>query len=933
MRQLVNRIIKFGVALLLMSSWCAAQTWDLGNDFSLDKNSNGAWTFGWVAKPGDKLNNYDLLWGTQKGIEPKGFWSPGWFGPVRAWCKERSDASKMLSALPPPGTLPYPDHWVEANFQGEEAVAQAAGLPSYPDPFGFVSKNTSEGPFASWGYNWEPRSVILMPPGKQGKAARVVARWTAPSDCRVVVKCRFTGERYQGDAGMGADLCVLHNGKPIYADSIYGFIGTDAFGYDDALGKTPQQEWANAISVARGDTIDFSVGCLKGFNYNIFGIQNKQMLPGVGLTANISVVDDDIATARGWAAAKFEGVSEAKPRSPGLASYGASSSESSFSFIYDGRPFSELVKTFKLEHSSRELDKQRTEHTLSYTDPKTGLVARCVGVEYHDFPTVEWTVYLKNTGSTDTPIIENVQALDLGVERGAVGEFVLHRMVDNKLVANRLGPNASKRLVDPFPYFNLELPGECLIVSLGWPGSLGFEFTRDAGRNLRVRGGQKLTHFRLRPGEEVRTPLVVMQFSTGDQIHAQNIWRRWMIAHNMPKPGGNPLPPQLSASSAYFYGNMVFANEENQKMFIDRYVQEKLQPDYWWMDAGWYPPNITRIGNQPVGGWCFTGTWEVDKTRFPNGLKAITDLAHSHGIKSILWFQPERVSPGTWLDKQHPEWLLGANGADKLFNFGDPDARQWAVDHFSKLLKDEGIDIYRMDTNVAFEPFWTANDAQDRQGITEIKHVMGYLSYLDELQKRNPNVRLDHWRTDLETLRRTAPLILGIDFEPVGDQCHNYRLASWIPWHGLCTRVIEPYAFRSMMCPAVAMGWDMRRNDLDYNLARRLIAQWREVAPNYMGDYYPLTPYSYDSSVWMAWQFNRPEVGEGIVQAFRRVDCMEKSSRFKLRGLDPDARYILSDLDAGKPRETTGRELMEQGLTISLGNRPAASVVLYRKAK
>ena len=37
---------------------------------------------------------------------------------------------------------------------------------------------------------------------------------------------------------------------------------------------------------------------------------------------------------------------------------------------------------------------------------------RCVAIEYHDFPTVEWTVYFKNTGSNDTPILENIQAFD-----------------------------------------------------------------------------------------------------------------------------------------------------------------------------------------------------------------------------------------------------------------------------------------------------------------------------------------------------------------------------------------------------------------------------------------------------------------------------------------------------------------------------------------
>jgi alpha-galactosidase len=46
------------------------------------------------------------------------------------------------------------------------------------------------------------------------------------------------------------------------------------------------------------------------------------------------------------------------------------------------------------------------------------LELRCVAIDYHDFPTIEWTVYFKNTGSNDTPILENIRALDVQLDRG-----------------------------------------------------------------------------------------------------------------------------------------------------------------------------------------------------------------------------------------------------------------------------------------------------------------------------------------------------------------------------------------------------------------------------------------------------------------------------------------------------------------------------------
>ncbi len=48
-----------------------------------------------------------------------------------------------------------------------------------------------------------------------------------------------------------------------------------------------------------------------------------------------------------------------------------------------------------------------------------------MAVEYADFPAVEWTVYFKNTGSENTPLLEKLQAIDTRIERGPEGEFLL----------------------------------------------------------------------------------------------------------------------------------------------------------------------------------------------------------------------------------------------------------------------------------------------------------------------------------------------------------------------------------------------------------------------------------------------------------------------------------------------------------------------------
>jgi alpha-galactosidase len=616
-----------------------------------------------------------------------------------------------------------------------------------------------------------------------------------------------------------------------------------------------------------------------------------------------------------------------------------------FAFRYGDRGSSELLKTWEFTRSEARLDSTRTKYVLTYRDPRTSLVVRCEAMAYADFPTVEWTVYFKNEGTQDAPILEQIQALDTQFERRPEGEFILHHAqgsqaspTDFRPLETLLEPRADERLATGsgratekhLCYFNVEWPGQGVIIGLGWPGDWAAQFTRDEGRGLRVRAGQELTHFKLLPGEEVRSPLVALQFYDGDWISAQNVWRRWMIAHNLPRIEGKLPTSQLAAEPGVVTNLMMEANESNMRALVDRYLEERIPLDAWWMDAGWYPFHTS---------WGRVGTWEPDPQRFPRGLRAITDYAHSKGIQSIVWFEPERVAPGTWLAEKHPEWLLGKDGGNKLLDLGNPEAWHWLVEHISGLLRDQGIDYYRQDFNFDPLPLWRAHDAEDRQGITEIRHVTGYLAYWDELRRRLPNLRIDTCasggrRDDLETLRRAVPLWRSdFVYDPTAMQNITYGMALWIPYFGTGINEVDPYTFRSDMCPAVVLQVDVRRKDLDYDLLRRMCSQWRAIAEYYYGDYYPLTAYSTGDDAWAAFQFDRPESGDGMVQVFRRPGSPFEAARFPLRGLQPGLRYKVTNLDAAGFQELTGRELMGQGLYVTLKNRGQSSVIVYARIK
>jgi alpha-galactosidase len=604
-----------------------------------------------------------------------------------------------------------------------------------------------------------------------------------------------------------------------------------------------------------------------------------------------------------------------------------------FSFTYDGKASAELLPKWRSETAEKKLDSSRLQLTVTYTDPRTGLAVRLVAIDYADYPTVEWKLYLKNTSSADTPIIADLKALDVTFRRGQ-GEFLLHHNTgDNDTPdsyephLDTLGPSIAKHFSSAggrpttggFPYFNLEHGGGGVIVVIGWGGQWSADFVRDAGEGLRISGGQELTHFKLHPGEEVPTPMAVLQFYKGDYPRSQNIWRRWMLAHNFPKDWSKPAI--WSNSEA---GGTLAPTEATELRALGQFEKAGVKPDFYEMDAGWYPDR---------GNWVNTGTWEPDPTGFPHGLRPLADKVHSLGMDLMVWFEPERVAKGSWLYENHPEWLLGG----KLLDLGNADARAWLTDRVDKIISDSGVNLYRQDFNMEPLPYWRANDAPDRQGITEIKHVMGLRAYWDELKRRHPKLRFDSCasggrRADLETIRR-AVIMSRSDYwaDPVANQSFTLAYALWNPFFGTGSTYSSAYEVLSKVSFVMGIGQDAPRDDVNWDVFKQRVAQGRKCQQYILSDFYPLTPYSLANNVWVGWQYNSPEKGEGLVQAFRRAESPDASVRLKLHGLDAAAQYTVTDLHSNESRQLAGRELMDGGLKVDSPNAPAAKTITYQK--
>ena len=677
-----------------------------------------------------------------------------------------------------------------------------------------------------------------------------------------------------------------------------------------------------------------------------------------------------------------------------------------FSFDYDGVKSSEFLDNWDLSVEETPWGETRTQRTLTYTDKITGLEVYCEITFFKDHPAAEWFLNFRNTGECDTPIIANIQALDTVLYNDA-GRFKLHYTsgagegvaagtADFGPNARELAPDSTLEMSpmhgrsswgDSLPFFNLEMSNRGVMIGIGWTGQWLASFSRDSD-SLRVRAGMELTHLKLLPGEEIRSPRMLLLFWQGHRIYGQNLLRRILLAHYYPQKDGKPMQVPLLASSAGLYHEAFDATEQNQIDYASAFAP--LGFEYIWMDVGWQvkSPRVSHIG-------------PADPDRFPDGLRAVTDALKELNMGLLVWFAPEYQGGSTWMEREHPELFLTVKDKEvsglppfKMLDFGNLKALGLITDYISNLIREEGIGIYRQDgpigANLTYpdgRPYphgqplqwWRDADAPDRQGIAEIRYIESMYWFWDELRRRNPGLIIDMCgggatRIDLEAMSRCFYLWRSDHnhpgFEPNDYQSQTYGISPWVPSTATASGYPDAYSFRSSMNAGIAVAWNpfqpeveqrwplafpvnqkepyelkkVPRKTVDdeeqvgymvtepfpWDTARKLIDEYKRIRHLFYGDFYPLTPYSLAHDTWLAYQFHKEELGEGMALAFRRPECPRKTECLKLWGLDMDAHYEVNFEDQNTKVVLNGREMAE-GINVTIDSQPGSLLVTYHR--
>lgn len=570
--------------------------------------------------------------------------------------------------------------------------------------------------------------------------------------------------------------------------------------------------------------------------------------------------------------------------------------------------------------------------TLVYTDPVSKLEVRAVATSYTDKPSIEWTLWFKNTGTQATPLIKHVLPLDaeapnnnsiLHFAKGGVhsnNEFQNYQINLSTNNCLQFSPS-SGRSSDPWmPFFNINGNNNGWMIAIGWSGQWQTRYETFPELTI-IRSGMEKTDFSLNPGEEVRTPSILVIPYTGDWINGQNLLRAQLLGHYLPSSIGSALPI-AGSSSAELDLNII--NETNQNTVIDDVIANNLPINTWWIDAGWF-----------VNGWDYVGTWLVDTAKYPNGLHPIAQKVQNASMKFLLWFEPERVTEDSSLANDFPQWLLGGSARNRILDLGNPQALTWAKSRFSSLISSEGVDIFRLDFNIDPLSYWQQEDLPSRVGIKEMKYVAGLYDFLDYLLTQYPNLIIDGCasggrRIDIEMLKRTVILWPSDNWANSNvKQGTTYGLSLWVPQFANANQGIDKYSFRSSL--AAGLAYMPRFSSFsagDWSTAKTLLQEYQNIQSLFLGDFYPITPYSVDNTSWMAMQFQRNDLSKGMLMIFRRAQNPQSSFSFLLKGLDSGSNYKLTDLDTNTNFTKTGSELMTTQTTVTLSTQSEARIYL-----
>ncbi len=451
----------------------------------------------------------------------------------------------------------------------------------------------------------------------------------------------------------------------------------------------------------------------------------------------------------------------------------------------------------------------------------------------------------------------------------------------------------------------------------------------------------------IKPGETFSTPQVFTAVYNGCKDPDEII--NTVIPDFIRKHMGIRLS-ELTQEPTFVYNTWVpFGREINEKLVLELAksaaaagMKEFIIDDGWQKDYG---------------------DWEIDSTKFPNGLKPVFDYIKSLGMKPGLWVSVGSATPSSKVFKEHPEWFVkGIDG--KFSNLHQPitsfDARSacfstgWK-DYIKKILLrlslDYGLEYLKLDFAVVTSPYRFDNKISGCYAANHLlhkdHHESFYVNYervwqlFDELHTAKPNLFIDC------TFETMGGLQL-IDYAMLKHAEGNWLSNFLGPEAKVDLRIRNMAWWRSPAIPATALvignpemqdtDWELHIKSLagalpimlgdPRKLSETDLKKYRQYADflQQMENNYSIMSYRQDlpgfgepkEGMWDGFQrINTETKAGGIIGVFRH-GAVETKRLITVNYLFPDKMYKVKRLDGSIVLVQSGNDLKTKGFEVIL---------------
>ncbi len=612
-----------------------------------------------------------------------------------------------------------------------------------------------------------------------------------------------------------------------------------------------------------------------------------------------------------------------------------------FTFKIDGEPFNpdEWERETKSVKTGSVYQNGKTEY-LVYKNKSNKLEVTVEATIFENNATCQWTVYIKNNSNENSGVISDFYALNYTFNTGdatlyysmgsntAASDFSLIKK--SLTVKERSFSGVDGKPSEAYlPYFNIQGESTGMLVGIGWTGQWSAGFSEIDGKTS-ITAKQERFNAYLLPDEEVRSPLVSISFLNDDNaINGFNLFRSWIMDSVYPENVKKNYYTVMEVA-----GPVSTRTSDEIIDILDNQIADSVyeEIDAFWMDAGWYSYN--------EGWYDGVGNWTVDAARYDKGIKELSDYAAKKGLKHTLWYEPERVFPGTQfhtIGSENEGWLISADGEDNLmWNLANEEAFKYYCDYLLKSMKENGVTIYRQDFNFAPLKYWQKADAEyydGRTGICENHYVTNLYKFLDYLTENIDGLIIDNCasggkRLDLEMTYRSIAFWrsdYNCAYHPDlfdATQSMTYGISFWLPITGANLYMSDEYAARSAIMPLVLMDFFSHQHP-EYSLHNEQRALMG-------GNYYPLDFGSFDNDKLHTMEFISRDAKEGVALIYKRANVKDTEYTLILNGLHTATNYKLYDIDNPEKVYTmSGIDLMQEGLTIPLPEGQKAIIIMF----